>query len=77
MFKWTKDTTKARSSCIMEVQRFLIFPSCCRGTGKSHLIKTIYKAVDKTLIIIQVPRALLLGTTGLSAVNIDRTTIHS
>ena len=51
------------------------------GTGKSHLVKVIYNAISKTLLYHckdpEKPRVLLLGPTGISAVNIGGTTIHS
>ena len=50
-------------------------------TGKSHLVKTIYQAISKELLYHSKepdkPRVFLLGPTGISAVNIGRTTIHS
>ncbi|XP_057292445.1 uncharacterized protein LOC130621150 [Hydractinia symbiolongicarpus] len=51
------------------------------GTGKSHLIKTISASVSKTLCYrsscIEKPNLLLLAPTGVAAVNINGTTIHS
>ena len=51
------------------------------GTDKSHLVKVIYNAISKTLLYHckdpEKPRVLLLGPTGISAVNIGGTTIHS
>ena len=51
------------------------------GTGKFHLVKVIYNAISKTLLYYCKdpgnPRVLLLGPTGISAVNIGGTTIHS
>ena len=44
------------------------------GTGKSHLVKVIYNAISRTLLYYckdtEKPRVLLVGPTGLSAVNI-------
>ena len=44
-------------------------------------MKVIYNAISKTLLYHckdpEKPRVLLLGPTGISAVNIGRTTIHS
>ena len=50
-------------------------------SGKSHLVKVIYNAISKTLLYhskdTEKPRVLMLGPTGISAVNISRITIHS
>ena len=52
-----------------------------RGTGKSHLFKTIYQVVSKDLLYHYKepgkPRLSLLGLTDVSAVNIGGKTIHS
>ena len=51
------------------------------GYEKSHLLTTIYLAVTNTLMYNgnepYKPRVLLLPPTGIAAVNIDGTTIHS
>ena len=51
------------------------------GVGKSHLIKTIYMSISKVLIYqgdnSEQPMTLLLAPTGVAAINIDGTTIHS
>ena len=58
-----------------------IFLSESGGTGKSHLIKTICQSVSKELSYHggdpDKSRTLLLGPTGILAVNIGGTTIHS
>ena len=58
-----------------------IFLSRSGGSSKSHLVKVIYNAISKTLLYHskdpEKPRVLMLGPTGISAVNISRTTIHS
>ena len=58
-----------------------IFLSGSGGSGKSHLVKVIYNAISKTLLYhskdTEKPRVLMLGPTGISAVNISRITIHS
>ena len=50
-------------------------------TGKPHLTKTIYQTASKELLNHGAdpdkPRVPLLGPTGISAVNIGRTAIHS
>ena len=51
------------------------------GVGRSHLMKTIYFSVTKTLMYREgnsdKPRVLLLAPAGVAAVNIDGNTIHS
>ena len=58
-----------------------LFLTVAGGCGKSHLLRTIYQAITKTLMYNggdpDKPRILLLAPTGVSAVNIDGTTIHS
>ena len=58
-----------------------IFLSGSGGTGKSHLVKVIYNVISKTLLYHSIDpeklRVLILGPTGISAVNIGRTTTHS
>ena len=56
-----------------------IFISGSGGTGKFHLVKNIYRPISKTLLYHckenEKPRFLLLGPTGISAVNILETII--
>ena len=58
-----------------------IFLSGSEGTGKSHLVKTTYNFVLKTLLFnckeLEKLRVFLLGPTGISAVNIARKTTYS
>ena len=58
-----------------------LFPSGSGGTDKSHLVKVICNAISKTLLYHckdhDKQRVPLLGHTGISAVNIGGTTIHS
>ena len=58
-----------------------IFLSGSGGTSKSHLVKVIYNAISETLLYhckdLRKPRVFLLGPTGISAVNIGGTIIHS
>ena len=60
---------------------FYLFFSDSGGFGKSHLIKTIYHAINKVFLYRSgdpgKPRALLLAPTGVAAININRNTIHS
>ena len=64
-----------------DVEPVHIFLSGSGGTGKSHLVKVIYNAISKTLLYHckhpEKPRVLLLGPTGISAVNIGGATIHT
>ena len=60
---------------------FHIFLSGGGGCGKSHLIKTIYNSVNKVFLHQsenpEKPRVLVLAPTGVAAININGTTIHS
>ena len=63
------------------VEPLHIFFSRSGGTGKSHLLKMIYKAISQTLLYCcknsEKLRLFLLGSTGISAINIYGTTVHS
>ena len=65
----------------IEIEPLQIFLTGGAGTGKSHLIKTIYASLTKTLnfhsINLNKPKVLLLAPTGVAAVNISGNTIHS
>ena len=73
---WTKDYVRYNEHNVEPVHIFL---SGIGGTGKSHLVKAIYNAISKTLLYHskdpEKPRVLMLGPTGISAINIGRTTI--
>ena len=73
---WTKDYVRYNEHNVEPVHIFL---SGIGGTGKSHLVKAIYNAISKTLLYHskdpEKPRVLMLGPTGISAVNIGSTTI--
>ena len=75
---WAKDYAKYDEN---DVEPVHIFLSSSRGAGKSHLVKITYNTKSKTLLHHckdpKKPRVLLLGPTGISAVNICRTTLHS
>ena len=82
VYEWARDYVKMKSlNRSRNVEPIHLFVSGSGGTGKSHLIKTIYQAVSKTLVYHSEnpdkPSVLLLGPTGISAVNIGGTTIHS
>ena len=76
--KWAKEYVRCNGD---NVEPIHIFPSGSGGTGKSHLVKVIYNAISKTLLFhckdLEKPSVLLLDPTGISAVNIGGTTIHS
>ena len=80
--KWSRDYVKNLSSKVMKkVKSFHIFPTGGGGVGKSHLIKPIYMSINKVLMYKggnqEKPRILLLAPTGVAAVNIDGTAIHT
>ena len=80
--KWSRNLIKSLSTKrSFPVDPIRIFLSGSGGTGKSHLIKTIYQVVSKELLYHakdpEKLRVLLLDPTGISAVNIGGTTIHS
>ena len=80
--KWARDYVKGMSQKSMHtVEPIHTFLSGSGTTGKSHFIKTTYQAVSKELLYHggdpDKARVLLLGPTGISAVNIGETTIHS
>ena len=51
------------------------------GCGKSHLLKTVYQLVTKLLLYrsgdLDKPSVLVLAPTGVAAINMNGTTIHS
>ena len=81
-FAWAKKCVKARTCSNAEsVDSLYIFLTGQGGCGKSHLVKTIFHALSKTLLRKgsdpEKPRVLLLASTGVAAENINGTTIHS
>ena len=79
---WARNFVKSRSSKIRhEVEPVHLFITGGRGCGKSNLLRAIYQAVTKSFMYNggdpDKPRVLLLAPTGVAAVNIDGTTIHS
>ena len=80
--RWARNYVKCRSSKIQhEVEPVHLFITGGGGCGKSHLLRKIYQAVTETLMYNgddpDKLRVLLLAPTGVAAVNIDGTTIHS
>ena len=78
--KWERDYIKNRS-CVLHVDtpRVNLFITSSGGCGKSHLIKTVYHSLTKTLCSkkSEKPKALLLAPTGVAAINIKGMTIRS
>ena len=76
--KWAKEHVKCNGH---NVEKIHIFRSGDEDIGKSHLVKVIYNAISKTLLYHckdpEKARVPLLGSTGISAVNIGGTTIPS
>ena len=80
--KWSRDFMKSLVFKIHQnVKQFYIFITGGARVGKSHLMKTKYMSLSKVLIYkggeIGKPRILLLAPTGVAAININGTTIHS
>ena len=64
-----------------ELEPIYLFITGGAAAGKSHLIKTIYHTVTKTLshasMNPELPTVLLMAPTGVAAINIDGTTINT
>ena len=69
------------SKTIKNIKSFHTFLTEGDGVGKSYLIKTIYMSISKVLMYKgghpEKPRIFLLAPTGVAAINIDGTTIHT
>ena len=80
--EWARDYVK-NLSCkhVKYIKPFHIFLTGGAGVGKSHLIKTIFMSISKLLFFKggdpEKPRILILAPTGVAAINIDGTTIHT
>ena len=65
----------------VDIKPLYVFITGNGGCGKSHLIRTIYHSLTKTLsnqaMSSDKPKVLLLAPTGVAAINIDGTTIHT
>ena len=74
---WAKDYIKHDWH---DVEPVYIFLSVSGGTSKSHLVNVTHSTTPRTLLYhckdTEKPRVLLLGPTGISAVNIGGTTIQ-
>ena len=78
--KWARDYIKNRSCVIhIDTPALHLFITGSGGCGKSHLIKTVYHSLTKTLCSKNSdnPKVLLLVPTGVAAINIEGMTIHS
>ena len=80
--KWFEDSFKSLVCKINQnVKPFYIFIMGGAEVGKSHLKKSISILLNKVLIYkggeLEQPRILLLTPTGVAAININGTTIHS
>ena len=80
--RWARQTVQNRSSDTpVKIPPLRLFITGNAGTGKSFLIKTLYSSVSKTLNFrtssVDKPKVLLLAPTGVAAINISGTTIHS
>ena len=80
--KWARDYAKNWSSKHAKyIKPFHIFLTGGAGVGKPHLIKTIFMSISKSLSFKggdpEKPRILILAPTGVAAINIDGTTIHT
>ena len=81
-YSWTKCFVKSRNAKqIKDMQPLNMFLTGEGGCGKSHLLKTLFLALTKILLHKggepDKPRVLKLAPTGVAAINIDGTTIHS
>ena len=82
MLAWAKKFVKARNCKNSEnIDPLYVFLRGQGGCNKSHLVKTIVHVISKVLLRKSSdpnkPRVLLLAPTGVAAVNINGSTIHS
>lgn len=82
VFDWARRYIKNLSAkTLYENQPLHIFLTGAGGCGKSHLIHTLYQALTKQLYYrsrnIEKPKVLLVAPTGVAAININGTTIHT
>ena len=81
IYNWAKSCISKCANGKQVPVPFHIFLSVGGGCGKSHLIKIIYHSVNKVFLHQsenpEKPRVLVLAPTGVAAININGTTIHS
>lgn len=82
VLSWSRSKMKNMNSLKpQDVKEIFLFVTGGAGTGKSHLIKTIYHAITKTFTYApmnpELPSVLLLAPTGVAAINIHGTTINT
>ena len=80
--KWGRDFVKNLSSKVSRnIEPFHIFLTGGGGVGKSHLLTTIYHSLSKLLMYRggepTKERILVLAPTGVAAINVNGTTIHT
>uniref|UniRef100_A0A7M5V9S6 ATP-dependent DNA helicase n=2 Tax=Clytia hemisphaerica TaxID=252671 RepID=A0A7M5V9S6_9CNID len=80
--KWGRDFVKNLSSKVpRNIEPFRIFLTGGGGVGKSHLLTTIYHSLSKLLMYRggepTKERILVLAPTGVAAINVNGTTIHT
>ena len=65
----------------VDIKPLYVFITGNGDCGKSHLIRTIYHSLTKTLSNLAMssdkPKVLLIAPTGVAAINIDVRTIHT
>ena len=81
VLSWCRTTVKnIRSLKPEKINATHLFITGGAGSGKSHLIKTMYHTAVKTIQASSnpdLPAVLLMAPTGVSAINIDGTTINT
>ena len=82
VYNWARRFVKYLSSLTnTKINPLHIFLTGGAGTGKSHLIKTIYHALTEVFsyraMTLDKPKVFLVAPTGVAAVNIDGMTIHT
>ena len=79
---WAKQYVKSRSALSRQnLEPLYIFLTGSAECGKSFLMKVLYQSLTKTLsygnVSVDKPKVLLMAPTGVAAINIDGTTIHT
>ena len=82
VYNWAKSYIIFKSAYRKQVPvPFHLFVSVDGGCRKSHLIKTVYHSLSKFFLCQSgspvKPNVLVLAPTGVAAININGTTIHS